>query len=134
MKVSTTAQRLKEIMEERDLKQVDIIRLCEPYCKKYNAKLTRNYISQYLSGRVEPGQHTLFVLGKALNVSEPWLMGFDVPKERTSIEQSDESHVLKAIYNDKKLNTEDIQKFLNKKLLDRIDAIDMEMFLINKSP
>lgn len=55
--------------------------------------------------------------------------GFDVPKERTSIEQSDESHVLKAIYNDKKLNTEDIQEFLNKKLLDRIDAIDMEMLL-----
>ena len=40
-------------------------------------------ISQYCSGKTEPNQEKLFILGNALNVSEAWLMGFDVPMERT---------------------------------------------------
>ena len=34
------------------------------------------------SGKVEPTQEKLVVLGLALNVNEAWLMGFDVPMER----------------------------------------------------
>ena len=33
---------------------------------------------RYVSGKVEPSQEKLVVLGMALNVSEAWLMGFDV--------------------------------------------------------
>lgn len=39
----------------------------------------RNDISQYVSGKVEPSQWKLTILAKALNVSEVWLMGYDVP-------------------------------------------------------
>ena len=77
-----TAARLKQIMEERKLKQVDILNLSLPYCKKYDVKMNKSDISQYVSGKNEPGQEKLVVLGMALGVSEAWLMGLDVPKTR----------------------------------------------------
>ncbi len=80
---SSTQNRLKEIMEEKDLKQVDVIRLCEPYCIKYDVKFNKSDLSQYLSGKTVPNQDKLYILCKALGVSEAWLMGFDVIKERT---------------------------------------------------
>lgn len=82
MKQFTTAERLKQLMDTRGLKQADIIRAVEPYCKKYNIKLGKSILSQYVSGRTEPGQDKLTILGLALNVSEAWLMGYDVPMDR----------------------------------------------------
>ena len=73
-----TSDRLKQLMNERKLKQGDILNLSLPYCKKYNIKMNKSDISQYVSGKVEPSQEKLVVLGMALNVSEAWLMGFDV--------------------------------------------------------
>lgn len=83
MKITNTATRLKEIMSIYNLRQVDILNKCLPYCKEHNVRLGRNDISQYVSGKVEPGQDKLSILGHALNVNEAWLMGYDVPKERT---------------------------------------------------
>lgn len=107
MKKSNTANRLKEIMNERNIKQIDILNACLPFCKKYDVKMSKSDISQYVSGKVEPGQDKLFVLGNALNVSESWLMGFDVPRERVSSFSSDSIHssepAIMAYYN--QLNT-----------------------------
>ena len=82
MKEFTTAQRLEQVMKSRNMRQVDILNAAEPYCKKYGIKLGKNDMSQYVSGKVEPGQDKLTILGLALNVSEAWLMGYDVPAER----------------------------------------------------
>ena len=79
MKESNTAERLRRLMSDRNLKQVDILRLCEPICSQYNIKMNKNDLSQYVNGKVEPGQFKLTVLAKALHVTEAWLMGFDVP-------------------------------------------------------
>lgn len=86
MKKENTASRLKEIMENRNLRQVDILNMTRPYCQEYNVKMNKSDISQYCSGKTEPNQDKLFVLGMALNVSESWLMGFDVPMERSTPE------------------------------------------------
>ena len=80
--MKTTADSLKEIIELRDLKQVDILKLATPYCKQYNIKLNKSDLSQFVSGKVIPGQWKLTILGMALNVSEAWLMGYEVPMER----------------------------------------------------
>ncbi len=80
-----TSDRLKQIMAERNLKQIDIVNLVAPYCKRYRVKLGRNDMSQYVSGKVEPRQNKLYILSEALNVSEAWLMGYDVPMERTEL-------------------------------------------------
>lgn len=82
MKIANTSDRLKEIMRERNLKQVDILNAAAPYCKKYNVKLNKSDISQYISGKTEPNQNKLYVLSEALNVNVSWLMGFDEPMER----------------------------------------------------
>lgn len=78
----STAQRLKQIMKERNLKQIDILNLSIPICAKYDIKMNKSDISQYVSGKVEPSQEKLVVLGMALNVTESWLMGFDTSPER----------------------------------------------------
>ena len=82
MKIANTSDRLKEIMRERNLKQVDILNAAAPYCEKYNVKLNKSDISQYISGKTEPNQNKLYVLSEALNVNVSWLMGFDEPMER----------------------------------------------------
>lgn len=82
MKPYTTSDRLKQLIEERHLKQADIVAMAQPYCKMYGVHLGKSTISQYVSGKTEPGQKKLTVLGLALNVSEAWLMGYDVPIER----------------------------------------------------
>lgn len=80
MKTSTTAKRLKEILDRDGLKQVDILKKAEPYCKLYDIKLTKADLSQYVSGKVEPGQEKLFILSQALDIDAAWLMGYDVEK------------------------------------------------------
>lgn len=82
MKKYSTSQRLRQIMDSKSLRQVDILTAVEPYCKKYNVKIGKNALSQYVSGKVEPGQDRLTILGLALDVSEAWLMGYDVPMDR----------------------------------------------------
>lgn len=79
MKKYTTASRLNQIMDEQNLRQVDILEKSKPYCDKYKVRLGRSDLSQYVSGKVEPGQEKLTVLAKALKVPESWLMGYDVP-------------------------------------------------------
>jgi transcriptional regulator with XRE-family HTH domain len=102
----TTKERLVEIMNERNLKQIDIVKLCEKYEKEFGVKVTKQSISQYLNGTNLPNQRKLMVLGKALNVSETWLMGLDVPKER------DNSFYIKASVNQiaKQLGTDEFTK------------------------
>jgi len=78
----TTGKRIRLLMKEREIKQADILRLCEPYCEKYGVKLRKNDLSQYVSDKVQPRQDKLSILGMALGVSEAWLMGYDVPMRR----------------------------------------------------
>lgn len=82
MEKVSSSERFKALMNERNLRQVDILNLVLPYCKKYNVKMNKSDISQYVSGKTEPSQEKLVVLGMALNVSESWLMGFNVGRER----------------------------------------------------
>lgn len=79
MKQSTTADRLQYLMAVRNLKQADILRAAQPYADDAGIKMNRSDMSQYVSGKVEPGQDKLMVLGKALGVDPVWLMGIDVP-------------------------------------------------------
>lgn len=42
----------------------------------------RNSISDYTNGKYEAKQDYVFLIAKALDVSESWLMGFDTPMEK----------------------------------------------------
>lgn len=76
---NTTASRLKQVMSERNLKQVDVISLSKPYQKELGVKLGKSALSQYINGKSTPDQEKLVLLSKTLGVSEAWLMGYDAP-------------------------------------------------------
>lgn len=87
MKSEKVATRLKRAMGEQGLKQVDLINKCKPICDRYNKeynlklKITKSDLSQWLKGIYEPSQSKLTILAEALNTTETWLMGYDVPLE-----------------------------------------------------
>lgn len=69
----TTKNRLKKILSIRNIKPIELSNL---------TGIPKSSISQYLSGYAEPRQNRLFLLAQALNVSETWLLGYDVPMEK----------------------------------------------------
>lgn len=77
MDTTITANRLRRIMNEKNLRQVDVVNLCQPYCRKYDVAMTKSHLSQYLSGKFSPRQDKLSILAMALGVTETWLMGYD---------------------------------------------------------
>lgn len=81
-RISNTAKRLKLIMDLKHIKAPKLLELCLPYCEKFNQKIDKSYISKWLSGEYEPNQRKLTILALALEVSEVYLMGYDVPMER----------------------------------------------------
>ena len=104
MKKYTTAERLKQIMQERNMKQVDIIELVLPVCKKYGLKMNKSDISQYVSGKVEPNQRKLVALAEALNVSETWLMGYEINEKELIDEEEKGKSLSKLIANENMLD------------------------------
>lgn len=98
---STTSQRLNQLMSERNLRQVDILNLSQKYQKELDIKMGKSALSQYISGKSVPDQNKLVLLGKTLNVSEAWLMGYEVSRERNDniMENKDETIDLKDVLN-----------------------------------
>ena len=92
MKKKTTAERLREIMGVRGLKQIDILELCAPICEREGIQLRKNDISQYVSGKVTPRQDKLSVLAEALGVSEVWLMGYGTDAENMGVMPLPKTH------------------------------------------
>ncbi|HFI2669218.1 TPA: helix-turn-helix domain-containing protein [Streptococcus suis] len=82
MRQQSTAERLKIIMQEKNLKQVDVIEKSKPFQEQLGIKLGKSALSQYVNGVQSPDQHKLTLLSLTLDVSEAWLMGYDVPRER----------------------------------------------------
>lgn len=65
--------RLKEALELREKKPSDLVR---------DLKIPKSAVSQYLSGRSQKmDSERMYIVCKYLGVSEPWMMGYDVPME-----------------------------------------------------
>ena len=79
--MATVAERLKEIMDIKNLRQVDLVRLAEPVGEESGIHLSKSHISQYLSGKSQPRRDILKVMAQALGVNQLWLQGEDVPME-----------------------------------------------------
>lgn len=72
-RVATCAERIRAALTIKGMKQSDLCRL---------TKIPKSALSQYISGAFEPKQDRIYLMAQALNVSEAWLMGLDVPMER----------------------------------------------------
>lgn len=69
--------RLNDAMTLRELKQIDFVHAAE----KFNIKLGKSHMSQYVSGKTVPRADIAHFLAAYLRVNEDWLMGKDVPME-----------------------------------------------------
>lgn len=75
MKKAETKDRIKEAMEIREIKQAELVE---------KTGIDKGQMSSYLSGKYKPKQGNLERIANALFVDEAWLMGYDVPMERTT--------------------------------------------------
>lgn len=74
MKVGKTfAERFKKALFLRGMSQQDVADL---------TYINRSNISHYATGKRVPKSTNLFQIAKALNVSESWLLGYDVEMDR----------------------------------------------------
>lgn len=71
--MDSCSNRIKEAMKASHLTQSELVQ---------RTGINKGALSSYLNGRYNPKQKSIYILAKALNVSESWLMGYDVPKER----------------------------------------------------
>lgn len=72
MKNSTFAQRLRAGLDVRQMTQAEL---------SQRSKISKSSISHYLKGDWEGKQDAVYSLAQVLDVSEAWLMGYDVPME-----------------------------------------------------
>lgn len=70
MRRENCAERIRKGLSIKNMKASE---LCE------KTGIPKSAMSQYINGKFEPKQDRLYLIAKALDVSEPWLMGFDVP-------------------------------------------------------
>lgn len=75
-KIASTSERIQYLLSERGMKQSDLARA---------TGISRGAISNYATGRYEPKSDIVQKLAEALNCSEMWLWGYDVPMGRESI-------------------------------------------------
>lgn len=67
-------ERLREAMEKRGMRAVDLVEV---------TGIPKGTISYYLSGKTEPKADRLYIIAQALDINEAWLLGYDVPMRRT---------------------------------------------------
>ncbi len=65
--------RLRKAMDSNGIKAIE---LCE------KTGVPKSAISYYLAGKSEPKSDRLYIIAKALDVSEAWLLGYNVDMER----------------------------------------------------
>lgn len=64
------SERLSQALSIKNMTQTEL-------CKKTG--IPKSAMSQYIKGNFEPKQDRIYLIAKALNISEAWLMGYDVP-------------------------------------------------------
>ncbi len=107
------AHRLKQSMNDKNMKQIDIMRAAE----EKGVKLGKSHVSQYVSGKTIPRDNILKVLAEILEVDAGWLKGSKENIPQSAENEPKEKEQLKNIsYNKEKVessNSEQIDKFEN---------------------
>lgn len=69
-KTESCGKRIEKALSMRNMKQSELCKL---------ASVPKSSLCLYLKGAYEPKQDRIFKMANVLNVSESWLMGYDVP-------------------------------------------------------
>lgn len=85
----TFANRLKKALEYNNLKPVDLANI---------TGINKSLISNYLSGNFKAKQDKVNLIAETLDVSEGWLMGYDVDMDRDWLPDDNELNIDNAYY------------------------------------
>jgi transcriptional regulator with XRE-family HTH domain len=72
--VAEFRDRLSEALARKGWKAVDLVE---------RTGVPKGAVSYYLAGKSKPKSDRLYLIGQALDVSEAWLLGYDVPMTRS---------------------------------------------------
>lgn len=94
--VAELKDRLRKALDVRGMKAVE---LCE------RTGIPQGAVSYYLAGKSQPKANRLYTIAQALDVSEAWLMGYDVPMARSLESKKNDqlSSLIVRLRNDEKL-------------------------------
>lgn len=82
--MAETKDRLQEALAMRDVRAIDLSR---------KTGIPKNTISNYLKGVSKPKADRVYQIAAALDVSEAWLLGYDVPAVRTKEQKKNDDLV-----------------------------------------
>lgn len=86
------AQELKSSLKDR-LRQALIEANMKPIDLSERTGIPKSMISYYLNGKTKPKADRIYVICQVLGVSEAWLLGYDVPKNRTAEQKKNDDLV-----------------------------------------
>lgn len=138
-KKATCADRIKRALQIKGMKQTDLCQI---------TKIPKSAISQYISGAFEPKQDRIRLISNALNVSEAWLMGYDVPMSNDRKIARDSkmyckiiSDMIKSKMQEESLTVDDVAELIALPVADVEDFIECKatcdqdtMSIISMSP
>lgn len=81
---STLKERLRLALLEADMKPIEL---------SDKTGIPKSMISYYLNGKTKPKADRIYTISKVLGVSEAWLLGYDVPKNRTEEQKKNDDLV-----------------------------------------
>ena len=76
-RIDTFANRLAIAMKKNNINQIELSEKTTIYGKY----ISQSLINKYLKGKALARQDNIYILCKALDVNEAWIMGFDVPMD-----------------------------------------------------
>ena len=109
--------RLKIALEKRNMRAVDLME---------KTGVPKSAISFYLAGKSKPKADRLYKIAQALNISEAWLLGYDVPMDRSEASKKTDKLaelVLKMKNDDKFFKTVESIAALSEEQLELIDKL-----------
>lgn len=77
--------RLKEALTAANMKPIQLSEI---------TGIPKSMLSYYLNGKTKPKADRIYKISKALNVSEAWLLGYDVPQVRTAEQKKNDNLVM----------------------------------------
>jgi len=86
--MNTIGKRIKQALEDREMIQADLVE---------RTGLPKSAISSYINGKYDPKQQAIYLIAKALNVSEAWLMGYDVEESKETKDEREKRELLALI-------------------------------------
>lgn len=124
--IDSFSNRLNLAMKKRNMKATEL---------SEKTGIAKSSLSEYINGKYEAKQDGVHLLSKALDVSEAWLMGLNVPMEREQIDIRI-APIIKKIFADNEekflffgFSQEQKNKLYNMLYDFSIDSLDYEQFM-----